>query len=110
MVDIITQIVDDVNVEGWVKLQPKVYYKDDKPYGLLATVQVDSVTVVASTVTNPDLPFTIGMLRDIKKLNANGKICLITDVESKQELIRNTLDKYGFRYEYRDGAMLSYNF
>ena len=51
--------------------------------------------------------FTKDMISDIIGM-FDTDICLITDVESKQEKIASSLQRYGFRQEYRDGIMYSY--
>ena len=96
------------DILAWAKLSPKVYYKDGKAYGLTGTVEgEDGILYVASMVEDVDAVYTIAMLKDIIRLYNARKICLITDVESKQELIHRTLNRYDFTYSYKDGIMYS---
>ena len=39
--DIITEIVGEELAESWLLLKPKIYYKDDKPYGMVATIDIN---------------------------------------------------------------------
>ena len=96
------------DILAWATMNPKVYYKDGRPYGLIGTGEgEDGLLYVASMVEELDSVFTIAMLKDIIRLYNTRKICLITDVESKQELIRRTLNRYDFTYTYKDGVMYS---
>ena len=92
----------------WSELKPKIYYLNGEPYGLIGIgTSIDGVTIVASTTLYPELPFTVGMLRDIIKVYNESSILLITDYEPAQEVIRKVLDKYNFTYEYKDNVMYS---
>ena len=104
----ILYIVGDEVLESWLQIIPEVFYKDGKPYGLVGSTRGrDGCLYVAATVTDVDSPFTIGMIREIIRLYKNNEICLITDVESKQDLIRRSLDRYEFSYEVKDGILYS---
>ena len=108
-IDSIAHVVGSDKRDSWMILSPTVYYRDGMPYGLIATlVKSDGVKYVASTVSNKELPFTIGMLRDIILMYKECRICLLTDVVEKQDMIRRCLDKYKFEYKYIDEVMYSY--
>ena len=96
------------DILAWAELSPKLYYKHGEPYGLIGTTEgEDGILYIASMVGDVDSVFTNSMLKDIIRLYNTRKICLITDVESKQELIRRTLNRYDFTYSYQDGIMYS---
>jgi len=106
--DIVAQIVGDEYVDSWLSLNPKVYYKDNQPYGLVSMIEVNGVVYVASTAKNIEDMFTIGMLRDFVKVAKLKEVCVITDVPSKFEHIQKFFDKIGsFRYTFKDGILYS---
>lgn len=105
---IIAQVVGNVHVNDWFKLEPKVYYKDDKPYGLIADIDKDGIKYLSCTVSNPENAFTVGMIRDIVQHYNNGMICLITDDDDYQDLIRRSLRRYNFEFFVNDGVLFSY--
>ena len=92
----------------WVEIQPKVYYKDGEPYGLIGTVVGDSITYIASTARNVDDDFTIGMIRDIIRYYNSGKICLISGTLSRQDLIRRGLSRFDFEFKQDGNKMYAY--
>lgn len=53
----------------WMAIDPFIYEKDGKPYGLLAP-QVEPTTqqLVVYSATKDDQPFTLSMIKDIRKL------------------------------------------
>lgn len=102
-------IVDECDVDSWVSLSPKIYYKDSKPYGLIGCRCIDGVVYIASTVVSPDKPFTKSMIKEIIRLYNNYKICLITDDKDYHEHMIKSLSRYEFRYEVVDGVLYSYN-
>ena len=96
------------HILAWLEMHPKLYYKDGKIYGAMGTVEGDDgILYVAAMVEHEDSMFTIGMLKDIILLHNKRTIVLITDVESKQKLIRRALDRYGYTYRYENGIMYS---
>ena len=95
-------------LQEWLVLQPKVYYKDGYPYGLMGVTIKDEVKYLSSMVLSPDKPFTIGMLKDIKRMYNEGFICLITDDDNYHDLIRETLEPYGFEFNIIDGNLISF--
>lgn len=108
--NIIAEIVGDKHADHWFDLEPTIYYKDDKPFGLMAFIDnpADFTRYIAATVKNIDQNFTISMLKDIIIQYEARPICLITDVASKQELIRRVLSRYDFEFHYKDNVMFSY--
>jgi len=107
---IIASLVKPDNVDSWITIEPDVFYKDGKPYGLIGTMNNphSNILYIAATVKDVDDPFTVGMLKSIISMYKRRRICLVTEVESKQRLIRRALDRYDFDYEYKDGMMYSY--
>ena len=96
------------DIMNWIKLKPKEYYKNNELYGLIGTVEgIDRVLYIAATVIHEDATFTKNMIKDIISLYKVRKICLITDVESKQGLIRRVLSRYNFTFKYVDGILYS---
>ena len=93
---------------AWVKIDPKKYYKHGRLYGLIGTIEgVDGLLYVAAMVEDVDAKFTNEMFKDIIRLYNKRTICLVTDVESKQKLIRRALSRYNFTFTYSDGNMYS---
>lgn len=93
----------------WQSLNPEVFYKDGEAYGLIATREVNGITYIASATSKPDMKFTVGMLRYIKKLYQEKDICLITEHQDYQPMIVEVLNKYEFRYQMIDNILYSYN-
>jgi|LGVE01.1.fsa_nt_gb hypothetical protein len=92
----------------WVESNPKRYYKKGKIYGLISTFEgKDGILYISAMVQDIDSPFTKDMLKDIITWYNQRVICLITDVESKQGLIRRVLEKYNFSFTYKDKIMYS---
>ena len=96
------------HLEEWLVLQPKVYYKDGNPYGLMGITIKDEIKYLSSMVLSPDKPFTVGMLKDIKRMYNEGTICLITDDENYHDLIKKTLEPYGFKFNIINGNLISF--
>ena len=91
------------NTRDWIQLKPKVFYKDGLPYGLVAV----KGNYIASTVTDPSLPFTRGMIRYINEINKQQDIKLVTDDKRYYYKIKDFLSKHNFEFEYRDNFMIS---
>lgn len=91
----------------WAEMRPKVYYKNNKPYGMMATNIIDNIVYIAATTENIDDTFTLSMIKDIIMMYKQNKICLVIDTESKQKLIRRALSRYKFTHEIKDGIMYS---
>jgi hypothetical protein len=90
----------------------KIYYKNGKPYGVIATTTDDNCTVyIASSTISQQLPFTKSMISDIILMYRQNNIMLITDHKPSQAKIASLLsDRYGFSCEYIDGVLFSYHF
>ena len=103
-------VPDDYERSHWLALDNLTGYFDNNMMivGLIgSSLSDDGWLYIASTVKNVDDSFTKDMISDIIGM-FDTDICLITDVESKQEKIASSLRRYGFRQEYRDGIMYSY--
>lgn len=95
----------------WLLSDSELYLKDGEPYGLICTIEDPyGVTYIASTVIDPAQPFTVSMLRFIKKLANAGKICIITDHPHYHEHIQSVLSRYNMRYEVQGDILHSYNY
>lgn len=105
---IVSKIVGKEHSKSWIALQPKVYYKDGKPFGLIASIHENGIKYLSCAVLNPEDSFTIGMIRDIIQHYNNDTICLITDDNKYQDLIRRSLKRYKFEYVVKDGILFSY--
>ena len=103
MIEQIEQIVPADQVIYWEMIEPKVFYKDDKPYGLVA--EVDGL--IASTTKNPSLPFTVGMLTHIYHINKTKDIIVITDDPDYFETIKTALEPRGFSFTLKDNILYS---
>lgn len=102
------QNITPLMVLQWVEANPKRYYRNGEIYGLVATTEgADGVLYISAMVISEDAPFTKEMLKDIIALYKKRVICLVTDVKSKQELIRRVLTRYNFTYKYIDGVLFS---
>lgn len=99
--NIISEIVGDKYVDDWLKLEPKVYYKDNKPYGLMSiTDNQDGYKYIATTCIDVNYNFTIGMIRDIIHHYNQSPICLISGTKYRHSILIEALDsKFNFRYE-----------
>lgn len=106
-VDSISYVVGEEYLDSWLLLSPDVYYKFDKPYGLIATVRVGSITYVASTAIDNG-SFTKSMIAEIIRLYKSRRICLITSEESAQGMIRRYLSRYDFNFKVVDSVLYSY--
>ena len=93
----IAYIVGYEREQAWSMFMPTVYHKDSMPYGLIATARNEHMVVVYSCAKDNGI-FTKSMIRDIKKLYAEDNICLITDMESKQDYMKSLLERYGFTF------------
>jgi len=101
------------NLPYWLPLQPKVYFKDGVPYGLIATVydSRSKVYYIASTTALPEQRFSVGMIRDLFKLSKSKRICLVTEQKGYREQIRSVLSSLGgFTFREDENALFSYNF
>ena len=103
MRDEIAQIVPPGVLEDWIAVKPKVFYKNNKPYGLIGEVN----GLVASTTSEPSLPFTIEMLQYLYKINEKKAITLITDDPDYFDHIMSLLQHRGFEFEVKDNILYS---
>ncbi len=95
----------------WLLSDSELYLKDGESYGLICTIEDPyDVTHIASTVIDPSQPFTLSMLRYIRRVSKEGKICLITDHPQYHNYIQSLLSRYNMRYEVQGDVMYSYNF
>ena len=103
----VESIVGSDNLNGWMILNPTVYYKDNEPYGLMSEVEHGDETVVLSCAKgNGD--FSISMIKRIFKLYKNKNVLIITDDVDSQQKIKNVLTEYGFTFYYGNhGEMYS---
>jgi hypothetical protein len=93
----------------WVESNPKRYYKEGQIYGLISTFEgEDGILYVAGMVEHIDASFTKDMIKDIILLGKTRIICLITDVESKHELLYKALTKWRTSVEYKNGNMYTF--
>ncbi len=104
--DKIAMIVGKKLMPDWIAINPKIYYWDGEPYGLIGKVKSDDTIVLACTTSSPEEPFTIGMLRDIIGVYKTNDICLITDGKEYHNRIKNTLNRYGFEYVINDDDVM----
>ena len=89
----------------WLDKSTKVYYKDGKPYGLIRCIENDGLMFIASTATHIDHPFTVGMIKDIRKMMKKQTVCLMSAEESKHEFLKEKLSRYGFEHYTEDGVL-----
>lgn len=89
----------------WLDESTKVYYKNGEPYGLIRCVENDGITFIGSTSTDIDHPFTMQMVKDIRKMWSEKVICLMSAEESKHEFLKEKLSRYGFDEHTEDGVL-----
>jgi len=95
----IKSMMDTRSALEWAQVHPLVFYKDSKPYGLIAEVH----NHIASTTIDPDAPFTFEMIRHLLELNKTQDIILITDDTRAFERVKRVLKPRGFEfYELND--------
>lgn len=105
----IEYIVAEHLVSSWVDMNPKVYYKDSFPYGLLATNEIDGVTYIAACTMYPEQQMTYSMLKEVWKMIETINMCLITDDSDYIDHMKKTLERFNMRYVVEDGILYSFN-
>jgi hypothetical protein len=103
LVEEIRSIVGDAMLDTWLYTNPKVFYKNGKPYGLIGMVN----NYVASTTISPELPFTKSMIKYILDLDKEKDIILITDDHRYIDKIKSLLEKRGCVFEIKDGLLFT---
>jgi len=95
----------------WADNDPKIYYKDGAPYGLIAMIDYPALpcTYIAATTTHPSHPFTLAMIKDIIKAYKAGPICIIMDDPLYHDHLRRSLLRYNMRYETVGTVLYAYN-
>ena len=97
------------DVQAWCDLMPQVYFKNGKPYGLIAFAYGAKNTVHVATMTeHPDDPILTSMYKDILIQNKTTDIIVITDMPAYQQKVINGLRPHGFTFTYKDDIMYSY--
>jgi len=94
--------------ESWLVTNARVFYKNDLPYGLVSVIESEDDpqhAFIASTVTHPDHPFTLGMVKYILSQAKEYTISVITDEPAYQDAIRESLSGHGFEFV-TDGDVL----
>jgi hypothetical protein len=97
------QIVGEKEYPHWFALPHKIFYKDSKPYWVIAVAN----EYVAAAVKDPSKPFTPSMIKYILELNKEQDIILITDHPDYVDKIKGFLSKHNFRFEIKDGVLFS---
>jgi len=109
MIDVdLLLIVGEEHYPEWVALPYKVFYHNNQPYGVIATV----ANYVASTTIDPELPFTRGMFRYIVELHKKQDIIVITDhpeyIDKIRAFLSKHLNRYNIAFSIRGGVLYSY--
>ena len=107
MVDVdLLLIVGEEHYPEWANLPYKIFYRHNHPYGVVAT----AFNYVAATTTDPELPFTRGMLRYIVGLHKKQDIIVITDHPKYIDKIKAFLSKHfdNITFSIKDGVLYSY--
>jgi hypothetical protein len=102
-VEEIMDIVPPEYVLDWSLLEPVVFYKNNKPYGLIA----EHEGLVASTTSSPELHFTIEMLQYLYAINEKMDITLITDQPEYFKHITALLEPRGFTCSIENDILFS---
>ena len=93
----------------WIECEPKKYYRQGVLHGLIKDIEgQDGILYLACTTRHIDDKFTKDMIKDIIMFGKTRNVCLITDVQSKQELIAKALTKWRTSVKYKDGNMYTY--
>jgi hypothetical protein len=90
MLDYLEYIVGDVYLPYWSNLDYKIFFKDDKPYGVIAI----SDGYVMSATKN-DSKFTLSMFKYILQLHKSGERLDIIFNDTNKDNISTILLKYG---------------
>ncbi len=110
-IEIILGIRGDEEVfDSWAHIAPKVFYRGDRAYGLIADMSVSNgseLMVAAMARDNGD--FTPAMIAYLVRLNRDNDITLITDDREAQPRIRALLSRHGFTFTY-DGEDNLYSY
>jgi len=106
--NIIAEIVGEEYKNYWFTLKPKIYYKDNEPFGLIGSKELHGITYLATTAINTDYDFTIGMIRDIINFYNKGEICLLSGTKDRENNIRKGLSRFKFRFEYNNDILYAY--
>jgi len=93
----------------WLESDAKRYYSGGVLVGLIHTLLVDGVYIVSGLTRNVKDNFSFSMLKDIIGLIKTEKVCILTDLPSKQEQIASALSRYNMKFEYIDGVLHSTN-
>ena len=110
-IEIILGIRGDEEIfDSWAHIAPKVFYRGDRPYGLIADMPISNgneIMVAAMARDNGD--FTPAMIAWLVRLNRDNDITLITDDREAQPRIRALLGRHGFTFTY-DGEDNLYSY
>ena len=93
----------------WLESDAKRYYSYGKLMGLIHTIPVDGVLIISALTRNVNDNFTFSMLKDIIGLIKTEKVCILTDVVSKQEQIASALSRYNMEFTHINGVLHSTN-
>ena len=100
-------IVGEDNIHGWIVLNPTVYYKNGKPYGLISEFECNDETIILSCAKENGY-FSLSMLKRIFEIYNSRDIVIVTDDVDSQDKIKEVLTKYGFTFYYGNyGEMYS---
>jgi len=107
--DEIKQVVGEEYAPDWCRIHTKVFYKNNKPYGLVGTrgCPKEGRVLIASTTKDPEDPFTTNMYKYMLNINKRFPVTLITDMPEYQEKVRQGLAHQGFTFYYEDDIMYS---
>ena len=106
----IVSIVGLDEFSNWAVLDPTVYLKDGESYGLIAGAYSDNgINYIAATVESAEMPFTVGMLRDIIKVIREENVCIITDDKRYIGSIKKALSRFNMRFVVEGDVLYSYN-
>ena len=99
--------------KDWLKLLPKLYYKDGKPHGVLATHQIPEtpdITYIFCGAITPNTPFTIAMVRDIILLHSTRNVCLLSEHRPAFAHLKRSLTRYGYTFKENEGILYAYRY
>lgn len=109
--NIISEIIGDKNiVDIWVSLKPKVYYKNNKPFGLITTYNSeDGYKYLATACIDVNYNFTIGMIRDIIRYYKKEPICLVSNTKNRHKIIIKALNtRFKFTHKTTGNTLFSF--
>ena len=106
----VSEIVGEHFTESWFKADSLTIYKrDGVGYGLIGLYSSVDETYIASSMTDPSIPFSLPMVRDLMKLSSRTQITFITEIKRFHDKVKVGLEPHGFIFAIMGDIMYSRN-